>query len=65
MLWVLLMFGEPITPLALVGLLVSAAGVLLVVHGRRGRATRPPRDARNGSNQQPAGSAALHEGERP
>ncbi len=35
MVWALLMFGDPLTPLALLGLLVSAAGVLLVLHGRR------------------------------
>ncbi len=35
MLWVLLMFGEPVTPVAVLGLLVSAAGVLLVLRGRR------------------------------
>ena len=35
MLWVLLMFGDPVTPVAILGLLVSAAGVLLVLHGRR------------------------------
>jgi drug/metabolite transporter (DMT)-like permease len=45
MLWVLLIFGEPVTPLALVGLLVSAAGVLLVLHGRRGLHKKPSRDA--------------------
>lgn len=35
MLWVFMMFGEPITVVALLGLGVSAAGVLLVLHGRR------------------------------
>jgi drug/metabolite transporter (DMT)-like permease len=35
MLWVFLMFGEPVTLLGLLGLLVSAAGVLLVVRGRQ------------------------------
>lgn len=35
MLWAFLMFGEPITPIGLLGLLVSAVGVLLVVRGRR------------------------------
>jgi drug/metabolite transporter (DMT)-like permease len=35
MLWVLLMFGEPVTPVALLGLLVSGVGVLLVLGGRR------------------------------
>jgi drug/metabolite transporter (DMT)-like permease len=35
MVWIWLMFGEPVTPVALLGLLVSAAGVLLVLHGRR------------------------------
>lgn len=34
MVWVFLMFGEPLTPVALVGLLVSAAGVLLVLRRR-------------------------------
>jgi drug/metabolite transporter (DMT)-like permease len=42
MLWVLLMFGEPVTPLALAGLLVSAVGVLLVLHARRAATTTPP-----------------------
>jgi drug/metabolite transporter (DMT)-like permease len=35
MLWALLMFGEPITLTAVVGLVVSATGVLLVLRGRR------------------------------
>jgi drug/metabolite transporter (DMT)-like permease len=35
MLWVYVMFGEPVSLLGLVGLLVSAAGVLLVMRGRR------------------------------
>jgi drug/metabolite transporter (DMT)-like permease len=35
MVWVLLMFGDPITPVAILGLVVSAVGVLLVLHGRR------------------------------
>lgn len=35
MLWVFLMFGEPVTPLAVLGLVVSAAGVLLVLRRRR------------------------------
>jgi len=35
MLWALLMFGEPITLVAVIGLAVSAAGVVLVLHGRR------------------------------
>ncbi len=34
MLWVFLMFGEPVTRAAMVGLVVSAAGVLLVLRGR-------------------------------
>ena len=34
MLWVFLMFGEPITLVGLAGLVVSAAGVLLVLRGR-------------------------------
>jgi len=41
MVWVLLMFGEPITLVALVGLVVSAAGVLLVLHDRRAAPTSP------------------------
>jgi drug/metabolite transporter (DMT)-like permease len=48
MLWVLLMFGDPVTPLALVGLVISAAGVLLVMQGRdrlanHGTHEAPPR----------------------
>lgn len=35
MLWVFLMFGEPVPALGLVGLVISAAGVLLVLRGRR------------------------------
>jgi hypothetical protein len=35
MLWVLLMFGDPVTPVAFLGLLVTAVGVLLVLGGRR------------------------------
>ena len=35
MLWAFLMFGEPVTAVGLLGLLVSAAGVLLVLRGRR------------------------------
>lgn len=43
MVWVLLMFGEPVTPIALLGLLVSATGVLLVLRGRkRHEPSRPP-----------------------
>jgi len=40
MLWVFLMFGEPVPRVALLGLSVSAVGVLLVLHGRR-RAAPP------------------------
>ena len=35
MLWVFLMFGEPVTLVGLLGLVVSAVGVLLVLRGRR------------------------------
>ncbi len=35
MIWAFLMFGAPITLVGLLGLLVSAAGVLLVLQGRR------------------------------
>jgi drug/metabolite transporter (DMT)-like permease len=35
MLWAWLMFGDPITVVGVVGLLVSAAGVLMVLRGRR------------------------------
>jgi drug/metabolite transporter (DMT)-like permease len=42
MLWAFLMFGEPVTLLGLLGLLVSAAGVLLVLRGRRALPTTPP-----------------------
>ena len=41
MLWVFLMFGVPVTLVGLVGLLVSAAGVLLVLTGRRALTTQP------------------------
>jgi drug/metabolite transporter (DMT)-like permease len=43
MLWVWLMFGEPITPVAVAGLVVSAAGVLLVLRSRRGTLSAAPR----------------------
>jgi drug/metabolite transporter (DMT)-like permease len=42
MLWVFLMFGDPITLVSLLGLLVSTVGVLLVLRGRRALTTRPP-----------------------
>jgi drug/metabolite transporter (DMT)-like permease len=42
MIWALLMFDEPITPVAVLGLLVSAGGVLLVLNGRRSRAIPSP-----------------------
>lgn len=35
MLWVFLMFGEPITLVGVLGLLVSAAGVVIVLRSRR------------------------------
>lgn len=35
MLWVFLMFGTPVTIAGVVGLVISAVGVLLVLHGRR------------------------------
>lgn len=41
MLWVWLMFGEPITLVAVVGLLVSAVGVLLVLRSRRSALPAP------------------------
>jgi drug/metabolite transporter (DMT)-like permease len=41
MLWVFLMFGEPVTLVGVLGLLISAAGVLLVLHGRRALAAQP------------------------
>jgi drug/metabolite transporter (DMT)-like permease len=41
MLWVFLMFGEPLTLIHLLGLLVSAAGVLLVLRGRAALTRRP------------------------
>jgi drug/metabolite transporter (DMT)-like permease len=37
MLWVFLMFGEPVTLLGILGLVISAAGVVLVLRGRRAR----------------------------
>jgi drug/metabolite transporter (DMT)-like permease len=36
MLWVLLMFGEPVTGAGIAGLLISALGVYLVLHAKRG-----------------------------
>lgn len=50
MLWAFAMFGEPVTRLGVVGLLISAFGVLLVLRGRRRLVTpsRPtPRPARS------------------
>jgi drug/metabolite transporter (DMT)-like permease len=41
MLWVFLMFGEPVTLVGVLGLLVSAAGVLIVLRGRRALTTEP------------------------
>ena len=41
MLWVFLMFGEPVPLVGLLGLAVSAAGVLLVLRGRRAVTTEP------------------------
>lgn len=42
MVWVLLMFGVPITPLAIVGMAISAVGVTLVLRSRRrGRVPAP------------------------
>ena len=41
MLWVFLMFDEPVTLVGLLGLAVSAAGVLLVLRGRRAVTTQP------------------------
>ena len=41
MLWVFLMFGEPVSLVGLLGLAVSAAGVLLVLRGRRAVTTQP------------------------
>ena len=41
MLWAFLMFGEPVTLVGLLGLLVSAVGVLLVVRGRRALTAQP------------------------
>lgn len=38
MLWIWLMFGRPITPVAVLGLAVSAVGVVLVLRGRRAAA---------------------------
>jgi drug/metabolite transporter (DMT)-like permease len=35
MLWVFVMFSEPVSLVGLIGLVVSATGVLLVLHGRR------------------------------
>lgn len=46
MLWAFAMFGEPITGLGILGLIVSGAGVFLVLHGRRsGREPSPPPSA--------------------
>lgn len=42
MLWVFLMFGEPVTVVGILGLVVSAAGVLLVLRGRRARTGPSP-----------------------
>jgi drug/metabolite transporter (DMT)-like permease len=41
MVWVFLMFGEPVTLIGLVGLLISAAGVWLVLHARRALTAKP------------------------
>lgn len=41
MLWVFLMFGEPVTPLGVVGMVISAVGVVLVMRGRRSPAPEP------------------------
>ena len=45
MLWIFLMFDEPVTVLGLIGLVVSAAGVLLVLRGRRALLLREPEPA--------------------
>jgi drug/metabolite transporter (DMT)-like permease len=42
MLWVYLMFGEPVTLVGLLGLLVSACGVWLVLGVRRAAESREP-----------------------
>jgi drug/metabolite transporter (DMT)-like permease len=44
MLWVFLMFGEPITLVGLLGLVVSLVGVLLVMRGRRAAAAADEED---------------------
>ena len=41
MLWVFLMFGEPVSLMGLLGLAVSAVGVLLVLRGRRAVTSQP------------------------
>ncbi|MEP6815994.1 MAG: DMT family transporter [Marmoricola sp.] len=48
MLWVFLMFGEPVTLTGLVGLVISAVGVLLVLRGR------PSASQRNSSTPEPS-----------
>jgi len=57
MLWVFLIFGEPVTVVGLVGLAVSAVGVVLVLRGRR------PADAPATSAPVAARTAELEEGE--
>ena len=44
MLWAFLMFRTPVTLVGLLGLVVSGAGVLFVVRGRRALATEPSRE---------------------
>lgn len=58
MLWAFLMFGEPVTLVGLLGLLVSAAGVLLVVRGRRALTARPAREPAAGGPDQPGASSS-------
>ena len=42
MLWLFLMFGDPVTAPGLLGLVVTSGGVLLVLRGRRRMRERPP-----------------------
>jgi drug/metabolite transporter (DMT)-like permease len=44
MLWAFLMFGEPVTSVRLLGLFVSAVGVVIVLCGRRALTSQPPRE---------------------
>jgi drug/metabolite transporter (DMT)-like permease len=55
MLWVFLMFGQPITLVGLLGLVVSLVGVLIVMRGRRTAAAAAAADT--GAAPAPSGAA--------